>query len=130
MDNVRHLPPNESPEAMLRELTENEKRVTGLLTRGRPLVEIASEMGMSFDEAIELVLGVFMKLDPPSLPEPPTRSPQRPLRSPYLTLRAEDNPSTRRTPAPAAAPSPRPDSLTPHSGSRVRQKRLGLSTSG
>jgi hypothetical protein len=86
MDNVRHLPPNESPEAMLPELTENEKRVTGLLARGRPLVEIASEMAMSFDEALELVLGVFMKLKPASFPSRRHDRPQRPLRSPYLSF--------------------------------------------
>jgi len=110
MDNVRHLPPNESPEAMLRELTENEKRVTGLLTRGRPLVEIASEMGMSFDEAIELVLGVFMKLEPPSLPGPPTRSPAAAAALAVPQLRAEDipphvgRPLQRRPPAPDQIP--------------------------
>jgi hypothetical protein len=106
MDNVRHLPPNESPEARLPELTENEKRVTGLLARGRPLVEIASEMGMSFDEALELVLGVFMKLKPASFPEPPPRSPAAAAALAVPQLRAEDiprhvgRPLQRRPPAP------------------------------
>jgi hypothetical protein len=73
-------------------MTEDERRVFELFAQGRPTEEIAAELGISRDDAIELTISVLAKLQrdltPPETPPPLAAAAALPV--PYQ--RAEDVP--------------------------------------
>jgi hypothetical protein len=74
-------------------MTEDERRVFELFAQGRRTEEIAAELGISRDDAIELTISVLAKLQrdltPPD-PTPPPLAAAAALAVPYQ--RAEDIP--------------------------------------
>ncbi len=81
------------PWTALPPLTEDERRVFELFAQGRRTDEIAAELGISRDDAIELTISVLAKLQrdltPPD-PTPPPLAAAAALAVPYQ--RAEDIP--------------------------------------